>query len=191
MKKKFFLSICTLSLIIYTSCATKTIHVFDENKSIYITDSKFMNILPTASFSGIEEHLQMIEGSYSGQEFVMQTIVLLTSDQLSVTAFSTFGNTIYDLQYQDNRISYETLIDVSGGNPAYMIADIQLCYYPQEQIRQMVEDADLQFFQKDLKNGWIRTVSDGDSEIITIEKNNKILNYTNHLRNYEYKIEEL
>ena len=191
MKKKTPLIFCLISLVIYTSCTTTTGQIFDENKSVFVTNNHIMTILPTAVYLNDMEILQQIDGDYDGQKYLMQTVLVLNPDEISISAFSTLGNSVYDLQYKNDIINYNSIVKVSGNSAVYMVADVQLCYYPQDSVKEMVEQAGLQFIQIEMKNGWNRQVLDGENKIISITRNGKSLEFQNLLRNYNYIIEEL
>ena len=93
--------------------------------------------------------------------------------------------------YTDDNILYRTFLDINEISALYMIADIQLCYYPENVLLEMLQDAGLIMKTVFTDDGWTRTVFDKDDEIIRIQRKGKHLEYKNTLRNYEYSIEEI
>ncbi|MDA3810728.1 MAG: DUF3261 domain-containing protein [Spirochaetaceae bacterium] len=191
MQKKLWLILCLFSLFIFVSCRTTSRQISYENKSLFLTDDHIVNILPAKDFKENLELMQIIDGEYNGQKYLIQTIVLLNSTEISVIAFSALGNTIYDLQYKNDDIIYNTVIDATGKSAAYMVADIQFCYYPVEKIREMLEDAGLILDSYKNDRGWVRKIYNGDEEIISIKREGNFIEYNNLLRNYKYSIEEI
>ncbi len=172
-----------------TSCRTSG--TADEiSPPVYLTDEHTAALLPTSSFPEEREILQLIEGNYGGTEYIMQTIVILSPDEISAAAFSPLGNSVYNLQYHGGEARYETIMDLPGSSALYMLADIQFCYYPEEDVKTMVEASGLTFEQKPVKGGWRRTIFNGDEPVIIVTRSNNRLEYVNNLRSYEYLIEE-
>lgn len=190
MKTLKFLSLFIFLLTLLLSC--RTVGTANEiSNPVYITDENKVSLLPVSLYTENREILQFIEGNYGGTEYLMQTLLILNSEEISISAYSPMGNSIYNLEYKNGEAVYEALTDVPVSSALYMLADIQFCYYPEENLKKMIESSGLTFKVIDSDEGWIRTILKGNEPIITIKRNGGILEYENHLRRYSYRIEEL
>ena len=70
------------------------------------------------------------------------------------------------------------------------MADYQLCYFPAPAVKAKVEAAGLGFEEGGQGAGLRRTVRDGSTAIIEIERRDGVLHYRNLLRGYAYHITE-
>jgi hypothetical protein len=185
--KLLSLSLFFLSLL---SCHTTGL-VGESSNPVYLTDDNKVALLPVSLYRENREILQLLEGNYDGTEYLMQTILILNSEEISISAFSTMGNSVYDLQYRNGEAVYEAIVDVPGTSALYMLADIQFCYYPEDAVEKMIETSGLEFETVNYEEGWTRTILNKDEPIIIIKRNGGILEYENRLRRYSYRIEEL
>lgn len=188
MKK--FLCFISVAIMLFVSC--HSMGTIDEvSNPVYLTDEYYVALLPTSSFTGEAEILQLIEGNYGGKEYIMQTIVILNPEEISVSAFSPMGNSVYNLQYRRGKALYDAIMDFPESSAPYMLADIQFCYYPEEDVKRMIESSGLGFDSTEAEGGWVRTIFDGGETVIEITRMGNKLEYVNRLRQYEYRIEEL
>lgn len=187
--KRFFI-VTILIVFSILSCNTVSKPLIDNNM-VFLTNQHRVSVLPT-SFCDFESIItQIITGRYSDHEYVMQTFLSLNPYEVSVTAMTPMGNTVYDLTYNDSGIEYNALMDIGRTGSAYMVLDIQLCYYPVDVIKTLIEDVHLTFIYEVRENGWKREIIDGDKTVLTIIRDGNKLDYNNVLRDYSYVIEEI
>lgn len=189
--KLYFTVHVFILLFIFLGACTSVDTAPDSSHPVFLTDEHIAHILPANRFLDNAEIMQLITGDYNGTEYIMQTLVILNENEVIVTAYSTFGNTLYTLEYRDDLIEYDSFLDVQQSGAAYVLADIQMCYYPVDQVRFMIESAGLAFLYEDTGTGWIRTISNDGEIVIQIRKDGPNIHYSNFLRNYHYSIEEL
>lgn len=161
------------------------------NYNVYLTNKHYISLLPTNNFNDDQLITQIITGRYSSNRYSVQAFLSLKPTEISVTAMTPMGNTLYDLTYNSKGITYNALMNIGSKGSAYLIYDIQLCYYPLETIKKSIEDAGLTFSYSILEDGWKREIIDGSKTILTITRKSNIIKYNNILRDYSYTIEEL
>lgn len=172
------------------SCVSTSKYTGTRFDSLKLTDHNTIKILPTEYFESELEMLQFVNGYYHDDKYSMQTILSMDNQQISVSAITAFGNTLYDITYNADSIEYNTIIPLNDISAVYMIADIQLCYYPVSSVREMLEDGGLFLEVTFSENGWVRKVYSENIEVISVKREGSQLEYQNHLRNYGYIIEE-
>lgn len=180
-----------LFFLLLVSCVSTSELKGNGFDSLELTDNNTIKILPTEAFGSEVEMLQVVNGYYNEQEYIMQTVLFMNNKKVSVSALTTLGNTLYDITYINDSIEYNTVLRLNDVSAVYMIADIQLCYYPVDELKRMLEDGALSLEVKYLSDGWIRSVISGDVEIITVKRKGSLIEYRNHIRNYGYSIEEI
>lgn len=191
MNRYKHLSVMFLFFLLLVSCVSTSELKGNGFDSLELTDNNTIKILPTEAFGSEVEMLQVVNGYYNEQEYIMQTVLFMNNKKVSVSALTTLGNTLYDITYINDSIEYNTVLRLNDVSAVYMIADIQLCYYPVDELKRMLEDGALSLEVKYLSDGWIRSVISGDVEIITVKRKGSLIEYRNHIRNYGYSIEEI
>jgi hypothetical protein len=72
--------------------------------------------------------------------------------------------------------------------PEYIIADIQFCYYPARVLEKNFRAAGFTFAENQKDGVLNRTLSDGNSLILKMEKSGNQILLENVLRHYSYQI---
>lgn len=157
---------------------------------VWLTNQKSITILPVSALAGTLVLQQQIEGDYQGQGYVMQTVIDADESHFSLIALNSFGTQVFDLEYDDLGIRYESGLPIGNIKCEYLMADFQLCYFPAPALEAMISAAGLEFAETGDGASLRRTVSDAGQLIIEIERRDGILHYRNLLRGYAYHISE-
>lgn len=182
--KSFFLLIL---LVIGISC-TSTPRNIEAEKQVYLTDTTYVNILPPSVATVNLQMFQQVVGSYSGQNFQMDAFLILNQDEINVTLMNSFGTTMGTLLYTPSTMEFETTLFPASIKPAYIIFDFQLCFYPVEELKRVLEDSGLSLNLTKDDSQELREIRDKDRLIISILKENEKIQYVNNERNYSYTI---
>ncbi|MBF9015485.1 DUF3261 domain-containing protein [Oceanispirochaeta sp. M1] len=186
MKKASILLLCVLMF----SC-TSVKKTDDEIKPVvYITDDIQLELPDLELLDENLEMQQIIDGRYKDKTYTMPAYLLLNRQEISIVVFTALGNTVYELYYSGGEVKSSGLSSVVISNPLYMIADLQFCYYPEDSLKEIMDDAGIRMEVQTLEGGWTRQFFADDDLIIEIKRVNNILEYTNYLRDYSYRIEE-
>lgn len=155
-----------------------------------LTDHISIALIPLNTFKEDIELMQLIEGSYDSKTYTYQSVLRINPREIQAAAFSPLGNNVYQISYEENILTYESLMEMTETAALNMLADIQFCYYDEDIIKTNLINTGLDFVQIEDDKGWTRTISDNENIIIEIHRQENHLEYRNSLRNYSYVIEE-
>ena len=180
---------CALLFVVcgLISCTTRSAHLATK---IYYSDSHFAHlILPKFSNISIEENQQMT-GSYGDKKFSGNSWMLLNDSLIHVMLFSSMGNVIAELIYTQDSVFFNSRwIDSDKVKAEYVIADVQFCYYPAKILSENFQKAGLHLRESQEGSSLRRSLSEGKSEILVMEKSKGRIRFENKIRNYRYQIE--
>ena len=183
------LALVPLCLVALLSCATITNQ--PTTAPVWLTNQKSIQILPVAALGQTLERRQQIVGDFQGQTLVMDALIEATTDHFSLIVLNSFGNQIFDLEYDSQGIRCDSPLPLGKIKPEYLMADWQLCYFPRAAVATMLHDSGLRLVESDSGDNRRRTVYDGDQLIIDISRDGSgVLHYRNLLRGYAYTITE-
>lgn len=188
MKKLIIISF----VLLFISCAAKRELTKPGFKTIYITDDKQITLLLPNQSNLESDYIQNIHGQFKDKEYNMQSFLSFNNKKIDMTALSPMGTTVFELIYSGDTLNWSSKLPMLSKklNMAYFLADIQMSYYPNEIIKNLIENSDLKYQNTITKQGWTREIFDKDKLIIKITLNNDVREFHNLLRNYKYTISE-
>jgi len=166
------------------SCASKV--PGGENRPfIYLTDSSKYFLLPPSDIENPIDMAQRISASWQGSNFTFNAWLKADKTEMEMILLNDLGVNIGELSYRDGLVSLSSSVFPKSMKPEYIVADIQLCFYSANALRQAVEDCGLSFENSGNK----RRILKGKNVIIEIEKSGNMVKLNNLLRKYTYTLE--
>ena len=190
MKKKVFGLLLVVPLFLSSCVSTKKQKVL----SVYVTDSKRVNLLAPSAVEHDVNVMQMFTGSFSASKKDSMNMIACTEcteEKISVVMMNELGIEIASLLYSSSGISLHSSFLPDGVKPEYIIMDFQNVYYKPSLLAAEYNTCGLSFTVE--KNGGVerRVIMDGDVVIEMIEKKDKEILLHNYLRGYTYRLTEL
>lgn len=179
-------------LLCLVSCATTP--KISSHAPVYLTDRAKYTLLPPADIAVPLDHYQRISGTYGGQEFSFDAWVAADDRELVMAILSPMGTSLGELSFGEGGLSFSSAFFPPTLKPEYVVADFQLCFYRVDAVSQALKNCGLGFRTEGPMNdpggsAEIRVVSDGNRDIIEIEKTKNAVRYINHVRGYAYTLE--
>lgn len=187
MIKKTSIILLTL-LVLLTSCTSnKTI------RPVYLTDEKAISLLDLESVGEPIDYYQLMTGSFNGKEkFTGEVLLQANEEELALVMMSTTGQTIAEISYDGFMTTFtSSFIPANAFKAEYIIADIQLAFYDEKEVKEEIEKSDLEFESGTDLKGEYREIYDGDELIWRCVYQGNHVSVINYLRNYTYEMENL
>ena len=131
---------------------------------------------------------QGVETDYAGKSFQMDAFLILNKDEINVTLMNSFGTTMGTLLYTSSTMEFDSSIFPKNVKSAYIIFDFQLCFYSEQDLRQELERAGLEFRTYKNEEQSIREIYKGNKLLISIVQTENSIHLENNQRNYSYTI---
>lgn len=184
-----------MKILLLFLCGTLMVACHSRNKAdslsakIYFTDSDYTHLIPLAENHMQIDEAQHIEASFAEKNFSADSWLQINDSTISIFIFGSFGNTLAEIHYQNDSISFNSnVIDPQKVKPEYIIADIQLCFYELSTLKKHYEPAGFSITEIQKNNETERTLTKGSLTIAIISRNKDFLTFKNLLRNYTYQI---
>ncbi len=153
--------------------------------------NKTIVLLPPSAFGAERSIHQSIEGYYGDVVYSLEAFVQAGREEITMIALTPFGSGLYEIIFTQGTIAFRSGMTPAGVKPEYLMADFQLCYFPDTVVREWVEKAGLRFTEIPVAGGWRRMIAEGDRPVIDIRRRGNEIVMTNHWRHYGYTIREL
>lgn len=156
---------------------------------VYYTDDSAIQLPPLSSNKVTIDAPQHIEGTYGEKTFSMDGWMRMNDTLLNVILFSSFGNTLAEIKFTRDSISFESsMMDSKKFKAEYIIADIQLCFFEMSVLKPHFDSYGFTLTESREGNVTVRQLSKDGTKILTVEKNGDTTKLVNTLRNYTYTI---
>jgi hypothetical protein len=134
---------------------------------------------------------QRIKGSYGGKTYFLDAYLKADDASLDIVGLDSMGTQLFDLSYVASKgIAFSSPVGMSNVRPEYIVADIQLAYYPFEEVRKTLAKQGLDFERAEVGGGSLKTLSRAGKAIVTIQYAENSLRFENLLRGYSYEVKE-
>ena len=170
---------------------------------VYYSDSRSVELLPTAAMTDPIDMPQHIAGNFtkpdgSTDSFEADSWVRANDSILSITMFTGFGTTLGEITYERDSVKAESsVLDVTKMKAEYLVADFQVCFYPFAALKENFEKAGFTFVEArdasadgevSAAGDYVRTLKEGDRVILVATKKAREVSLVNELRKYSYRI---
>ena len=170
---------------------------------VYYSDSRSVELLPTAAMTDPIDMPQHIAGNFtkpdgSTDSFEADSWVRANDSILSITMFTGFGTTLGEITYERDSVKAESsVLDVTKMKAEYLVADFQVCFYPFIALKENFEKAGFTFVESreafadgevSAAGDYVRTLKEGDRVILVATKKARDISLVNELRKYSYRI---
>lgn len=170
---------------------------------VYYSDSRSVELLPTAAMTDPIDMPQHIAGNFtkpdgSTDSFEADSWVRANDSILSITMFTGFGTTLGEITYERDSVKAESsVLDVTKMKAEYLVADFQVCFYPFAALKENFEKAGFTFVESrdasadgdvSAAGDYVRTLKEGDRVILVATKKAREVSLVNELRKYSYRI---
>lgn len=177
------------NLSCFTACQSK---YAQPQFGYYISDNVAATLLPTHGFNNNVVLTQNFMARYAGNTYNLTSIVKLSSSQMLVIGLTDLGR-LFTINYDEQSVvTAETsdLFTPSMFRPEYVLADIQLIYFPAEALEDGLP-ADVRLQEIIDEGVYGRSFFVGGRKIITIKYDNPDIfaanvDFVNIERNYSY-----
>ena len=197
--------ILLLSLFLISCKSTKVIEESSTKapvaklRSVYITNTKKVNLLPPAAAGQIIEGLQLLNGSFGKQSFNLLSYTQIDSQGISLSLLNDFGTDMGNIFYDGEQVIFDSAFFPKNLPGEYVICDIQNAFYDEAALKENYDKAGLTFEEWPAavdKRGSageekIRHITDGKKLIEEINITDDTVTIKNYLRGYEYKLTKL
>lgn len=195
MKAGFFFSgiaaLCSAGFL-FLSCASSR-NSGEQVPYVHITDSKKLNLLPPEYMEGIQDGLQLFEGTFGGHSFTLPVFFHADKGGIFMQILNDFGTGIASISY-NGEVSFESAVFPEQFKAEYIIADIQLAFYSFSKVKESLEEISLGFSEETIlaETGTVhtvRTVSSGKKAVQIFDRTDgRSINVRNILRGYSYTL---
>jgi len=188
----FTLIACFCSCLLLAGCHKSLVK--PGSAPVFYSDSRSVELLPTTAMKTPMDMPQHLEGTFikadgSETHFDGDTWVRANDSILTVILFGGFGTTIAELTYVGDSVSFESsVMDVNKMKAEYVLADLQVCFYPFEALKENFEQSGFGFSEEKNGDDFVRTLSESGKTILKVEKKGSEINLVNELRRYKYHI---
>lgn len=137
---------------------------------------------------------QHIKGAFNGQEHSVDAVLKISKNEMDVVALATFGIRIFTMKYDGRNIDFKVSSLVKNNQQIkaeYILADMQLIYYPLDEIRRnLFGNVEVKEIKK---NGMQRIFYSNKTPFIKISYSGddvfkSEIRYQNLVRKYQYSI---
>lgn len=181
-----------LIVIFVFGCATK--RQMTDSRQVYFDRDLSFQLLDLWKSDKEIVFKQHVEGGYDSHNYGFDIITQMTPHRLKIIGLTGFGIRIFTIEYDGKKITFEQ-VDSSKNSqrilPQYIIADMQLIYYPLAEIKknfhgkvEIKESKNQRIFYRN--NHPIIRIDYGSGPTLKRE-----IHYHNLLRNYHYTIRNL
>lgn len=171
---------------LFVSCASTQAEPEPLTPVVYVTNTKKINILPTALISRNMDEVQLFEGSFGDKTFIMPLYIQADDSGISISMLSDMGTSLGELSYAGNTAEFSSDLFPQELKAEYVIWDVQLSCYDADSLSKTLAKEKLSFSVENADGIETRKIMDGNSlveEIVIAENSTLIRNY---LRGYEF-----
>ena len=195
-KSASFLCMLVLSLCL-NSCASKSQTgknlISTKLRSVYITNSKKVNLLLPENNAGVFDGLQLLNGSFGEQSFNLLSYTQIDSNGISLSLMNDFGTDIGNLFYDGDKVIFDSAYFPKSLPGEYIICDIQNAFYDTFVLEENYKNAGLIFekliiLRETGSPEEYRRIYDGKKLIEEIKITYDTVTIKNYLRGYEYEL---
>ncbi len=157
---------------------------------IFYSDARSVPLIPPWENTLFTEENQHLSGTFGDRNFSGESWMLLSDSTIHVMLFGNIGNTLAELVYTKDSVSFESsVMDVKKVKPEYILADIQFCYYPKEVLERNFSAAGFSFVEERRGKVLTRKLLENGTTILRMERTANRIFLKNELRDYSYSIE--
>ena len=173
-------------VIVFSLCSCVSTAPVRENRPYaWLSDTSKFFLLPPDDIEISMDMAQQISASYGGADYVLNAWVKADETGLDMTLLNELGANMGELSFRSGAVSFSSPLFPKSLEPAYIVADFQLCFYNEISLRRALESCGLEF--ETTQTG--RLISSNGKIIIEIEKKSDSVSLINHLRGYTYTLE--
>jgi hypothetical protein len=158
---------------------------------VYLTKRAWYMLLPPGHIEAPMDLGQHITGTYGEREFILDAWTEADENRVTMAFFNTLGVGMGDLTFDQGGLLFSSAFLPSRISAEYILADFQLCFYRAEALAKALERVGLTLKVEQAADTAqeVRTIYEGKTLIIRIEKRISSVVYTNYFRGYAYTLE--
>ncbi|MDR2758566.1 MAG: DUF3261 domain-containing protein [Spirochaetaceae bacterium] len=176
-------------IFLLVSCVTKPPE--SPYAPVYLTKQARYILLSPGDIEAPMDLGQHITGTYGEREFILDAWTEADENRVTMAFFNTLGVGMGDLSFDEGRLFFSSAFLPPQISAEYILADFQFCFYRAEAVAEALERAGLTFKVEKAEGAAleVRTIFEGNTLIIKIEKGISSVVYTNYFRRYAYTLE--
>ena len=133
------------------------------------------------------ESVQLIRLHLILTAIIVAILHVLNEPMVNVVGLTPMGHTVFNLNYDGDKIAYKSLIKRKKLRPEYMLMDIQWMLYPLEVLDDHLKTVTGSIVEENNQ----RMITLGDDLIISIVPSQNVIHYKHHVHDYSYVLEDL
>ena len=180
---KITIALCVLTLTACTYSKVTTDIATEVNVDIAPQGSMALELPAKALFN--TELSQQMDISYGDTSHQLVLLTAFNANGIAIVALTPAGIPLFELSFNENKqIEVTKHLPISGLKPEYVLADLQLVYWPITQLNQQLSNG-LRIIENSQGQ---RTVLQNNQPVIRIQPQGNTLQYQHLLRNYHFTI---
>lgn len=149
--------------------------------------AQFSLTLPSKALWNTELSQQM-EIRYGDNVHQLILLTAFNAESIGIVALTPAGIPLFELSFNENKqINVVKHLPIDGLSPEYVLADLQLVYWPLQQLNNQLSEGTSLVENVEGQ----RVVMQNSQPIIRIEKNGNIISYQHLVRNYQFTVTNL
>ena len=161
-------------------------------RSVYITDSAAITLLPPSAVGKPIEDFQLITANYGERDFMAEAYLLANEELLDLTVFAASGQTICTIVWDGAQLEFSSpYINAAKAGAEYIVMDLQLALYDDARVKKSIEDAGLAYISESDGEDYARMIYADGALIWQATREGRRLKVKNALRGYSYEVESL
>jgi hypothetical protein len=183
-------------LLMILACLLTACVITSDNKSVFLADDLnfILTVPPENKIAKVDSHVVAITSKDQTYQFIAQ--VEYRRDEIAMAAISPQGLPLFDfVWFSDKATEVNQYVPMPSIDIDFIIADIQLCYWPLSTLKIAVIGTDVDVSQSPVLHNkniiWQRIIKQNDKIIIKIEKRDYGYELENLIRGYRIRLTNL
>lgn len=162
---KLFITLFALHLLSACGLITRHADVAESDLRVEVAAGVSFKLLDTTSFTRPLSISQVVEIAHDGESHRLLAELELNERQLIIVGLSSLGMRLFTLDYNAQNLSFSSSAMLPADfKPHYLLADIQLIYWPLAALQQQFENSGISIREEDEHRLYYR----GGTKIIDI-----------------------
>ncbi len=182
-------------LLFLMGCKGRAYHALHP-EPVYLSKTATFALISPNEWAPTLESQTLMQATYASKNYTFQFVLSMTTSNITVLGLTDTGQELFRLGYEQDHLSFSSLIPKNRLKPEYLLADIELAYFPIEILNDRLHASGLTLIVSDNK----RLIYEGTAPIITIDFSpptdnatgaRPLMIYTHHMHGYTYSIFDL
>ncbi len=193
MRKFFIYWLVFLSLLMIFSCSVQPTKTLSDSSNILINENLNFSLLPAFSIEKKLSLTQTVQIQYASKQYDFISLIEISNHSFKLVGLTSTGIKLFSIESNNDTYRFESSPFIGDDlNLAYLLADLQLAYWPADQLNLQLQKNNARIKIKKQQ----RLVIHNDSPVINIQFSNnqrwnKNIVFKHLQRNYSVTINTL